>query len=182
MKLVAPTVELHRSWLESATEWGTFDQEGAAYHLAELNGLDLRDRADFGRWVELLISPERPEGFAPDSNFWLVEDGVYLGAVQLRHHLNSLQLRELFGHIGYGVRPSSRGQGLATFMLRAVVWEAAVLGLRRVLVTCREDNAASIGVIRACGGVLENIRPVDDFARGWGMTTPICQFWIETGA
>ncbi|GAB3694310.1 GNAT family N-acetyltransferase [Corynebacterium nasicanis] len=180
MKLIAPTVALHDSWLRAWEEWGTLDQDGAATHWAR--DLDLRDPADFATWVERLNSDVVPEGYVADSNFWMVEGDEYLGAIQLRHTINSPALAELYGHIGYGVRPSARGRGLAREALREVLTVAYDLGLHRVLLCCRVDNAASISVIRACGGVLEHVRPVDEFARSHGVTTPMCQFWLETAS
>lgn len=182
MQLITPTVDLHDSWLAAAEEWGTFAQDGAATHIATMFRLDLRDREDFAAWVRLLNTDEYIEGLVPDTNLWLVEDGEYLGAVQIRHTINSPQLSELFGHIGYGIRPSARGRGLAKQALRAGLAEARKHGLHRVLVCCAADNGASISVIRSCGGVLEHVRPVDDFALSHGVTTPMCQFWIETAA
>jgi predicted acetyltransferase len=43
----------------------------------------------------------------------ITEDGTYLGAITLRHELNDFLLRA-GGHIGYGIRPSAHGRGLAT--------------------------------------------------------------------
>ncbi|MDO5668845.1 MAG: GNAT family N-acetyltransferase [Corynebacterium sp.] len=180
MHLIAPTADLHSSWLAAAKEWGGEHQDGAAIHLARRYGLDLNDPADFARWVDALNSEFVPEGSVPATNYWMLEDGEYVGAIQLRHTLNRYALAELFGHIGYGVRPTARGRGLATRALREVLAEARALGLHRVLMCCREDNAASISVIRKCGGVLENIRHVDEFSLSHGVSVPTCRFWIET--
>ena len=45
--------------------------------------------------------------------WWIVEDGRVLGAIALRHELNE-RLMQL-GHIGYGIQPSARRRGLATW-------------------------------------------------------------------
>ena len=47
------------------------------------------------------------------------------------------------------------------------------LGLRRVLVTCDEDNVGSMRVIEKNGGVLENI------VSGPGPGKPKRRYWIE---
>src|SRR5690242_13591636 len=49
------------------------------------------------------------------SYWWITEDGTYLGAITLRRELNDVLLRA-GGHIGYGIRPSARGRGLATWV------------------------------------------------------------------
>jgi predicted acetyltransferase len=75
----------------------------------------------------------------------------------VRHELNEFLLRA-GGHIGYGIRPSARGRGLATWALRSVLPQASALGLEKVLVTCGDGNLASARVIEKAGGVLEDVR------------------------
>ena len=63
------------------------------------------------------------------------------------------------GHIGYGIRPSARRRGLASWALGEMLVEArAALQVDRVLVPCMEDNIASARTIERCGGVLEGVR------------------------
>jgi predicted acetyltransferase len=81
----------------------------------------------------------------------------YLGAITLRHGLNDFLLRA-GGHIGYGLRPSARGYGLAGWALCSILPRAQQLGLSRVLVTCDDVNAASARTIEKAGGVLEDVR------------------------
>jgi predicted acetyltransferase len=90
---------------------------------------------------------------------WWVDDEEYLGRLTIRHRLTS-QLRNVGGHIGYGVRPSARRRGHATAMLAAALPVARGLGIDRVLVTCDHDNIASRKVIEANGGVLQEPRGV----------------------
>lgn len=85
---------------------------------------------------------ELEERRVPTSTRFRVEHETVLGIVNVRHRLND-KLRRLGGHGGYSVRPSARGRGHAT----------AMLGERKALVTCEEDNHASTAVIRKCGGV-----------------------------
>ena len=65
------------------------------------------------------------------------------------------------GHIGYGIRPSARGRGLATWALRSVLVRAPALGLRTLLVTSGDSNLASARVIEKAGGVLEDVRDTE---------------------
>jgi predicted acetyltransferase len=94
-----------------------------------------------------------------------------LGAIALRHELND-RLLEL-GHIGYGIRPSARRRGLATWALGRMLGEARVLGLDRVLLVCEAGNVASAKTIERHRGVLETIR---DTEHG-----PMRRYWIKTG-
>ena len=92
-----------------------------------------------------------------------------LGGIVLRPSTIDDALRT--GHIGYGVRPSARGHGLATWALNQVLRHARDAGRERVLLVCRDDNAASITTIERSGGVLD--RTVDD---GHG---PARHYWIH---
>ncbi len=82
-------------------------------------------------------------------------DGRIVGMLNLRYELNE-SLLQTGGHIGYSVRPSERRKGYATQMLRQALQICQSMGIDPVLVTCAEDNAASAGVIKKCGGMLEN--------------------------
>ena len=96
-----------------------------------------------------------PEGFVSHSTYWLVLEGTtVVGVSNLRHELTPF-LRHEGGHIGYGVRPSARGKGFGTEVLRQTLTRAAELGLERVLVACGADNERSIRAIVSNGGVLE---------------------------
>jgi len=99
-------------------------------------------------------------------------DGRVVGVIDLRHHIDHPVLSVWGGHIGYSVRPSERGKGYATQMLRQCVKKARERGIERVLVTCHPWNAPSERTIQACGGAFENDVTVDGKA--------IRRYWIET--
>ncbi|AKT50118.1 GNAT family N-acetyltransferase [Arsenicicoccus sp. oral taxon 190] len=176
-QLVAPTTRLHRSWLASLAEWGV-DEHGERVHQ---HGASLRpeddavDAAGFAAWVQRLRreadpAAERPRGHVPATNLWVTEGSDYLGAISLRHAL-SPALVEVGGHVGYGIRPSARGRGLATWALGQVLPRARGLGLERVLLTCDDTNPASAAVIERNGGVLEDVREHAPGAR-------VRRYWI----
>jgi predicted acetyltransferase len=170
-ELVVPTVELRESWLDSLKEWGGAHQDGAG--LGE--GDEVESPEGFARWVERLrrqavhsipVDPGRVHA----SYWWIVEDETYLGAISLRHELNDFLL-DAGGHIGYGVRPSARRRGLATWALGETLDRARELGLTRVLVTCEDSNVASARTIEGNGGVLEDVRTTT-----LGLTR---RYWID---
>ncbi|UZN03755.1 GNAT family N-acetyltransferase [Cellulomonas sp. S1-8] len=102
-----------------------------------------------------------PPGRVPAT--FLVADvgGVLVGRVSVRHELNEA-LARVGGHIGYAVRPAYRRRGYATEMLRRSLAVARSVGVERALVTCDDDNVASARTIERCGGVLQDLVPVDD--------------------
>lgn len=93
-----------------------------------------------------------------------------MGIIDLRHHIDHPILGTWGGHTGYSVRPSERGKGYATQMLRLNMEKAKEMGLQKLLVTCNEKNPASEKVILKCGGVYESTLPVKE--------SRIKRYWI----
>ena len=65
-------------------------------------------------------------------------------------------LRREGGNIGYSIRPSARGKGFGSEILRLSLGRARELGLADVLLTCGKPNVVSAKVIKRNGGVLES--------------------------
>jgi predicted acetyltransferase len=133
----------------------------------------------FHRYLEVLA--EREQGInlpSPDvvpSTFLCAFVGSRIvGRTSIRHALTE-QLLRVGGHIGYVVVPEFRRRGYATTILRLSVQIAREqYGIRRLLVTCDDDNIGSIKTIERNGGVLENI------LRGPDLDKPKRRYWIET--
>ena len=72
--------------------------------------------------------------------------------------------------LGYSVRPSERRKGYAKEMLRQNLENARRMGIKRVLITCVEENVASEKTIVANGGVFDHWwnRPMVGFLNGSG--------------
>jgi predicted acetyltransferase len=161
-ELIAPTARLRDSWLESREEWGRgMHQDGAGLHASD----DVDTVDGFAAWVSRLHRAAEPsvpvgEGRVPATYWWIADRDTYLGAITLRHALNDFLLRAA-GNIGYGVRPSARRRGLASWALAAVMPRARALGLDRLLVTCDHSNLGSARTIEKCGGVLEDVRDTE---------------------
>ncbi|WP_392424090.1 GNAT family N-acetyltransferase [Barrientosiimonas humi] len=161
IRLVEPSKRLHASWWEGIAE---FDADATlhGYSAFGFERADLASEPAFGDWLDQqrrnLTDP--PEGFVPATLFWIVDDVApdrVLGSLHLRHELNAYLLEE-GGHIGYGVRPSARGRGVATSALREAIAYAGSIGIDRLLVTCDDGNEPSQRTIEAGGGVLEDVR------------------------
>jgi len=132
----------HNEWGEQEVSPGAMRLHGRSYE----------------KWLDdtLTARSHAPEGEVESTAYYFVDrGGRVLGAIALRHELNDYLLHYA-GHIGYGLRPSCRGKGLAPYMLALCLEKARERGLTRVLVTCDDRNLASAGTIEACGGELEN--------------------------
>jgi predicted acetyltransferase len=161
-ELIEPTTLLHSQWLASHDDWGPGTHEDGAGLLAED---DVRSPDGFAAWVGRLrresdTTVPSAAGRVHCTYWWIVEGDTVLGAIALRHELNDFLLRA-GGHIGYGIRPSARGRGLATWALGQVLAAAGTHGLDRVLITCADDNVASARVVEHHGGVLEDVRDTE---------------------
>jgi predicted acetyltransferase len=167
-ELLPPTTDLHAAFLECRDDWGPGLHEDGF-------GLTADDDVDspegFATWVHQRLRLTHPAGQpCPDEQHasprWIVEDGLVLGGIALRHRFDND-----LGHIGYGVRPSARRRGLAGWALREMLREARVtLGLDRVLIPCLADNVASARTIERSGGILEGIREFEHFS--------VRRYWI----
>ena len=130
-------------------------QDVSARHLAliEADAAAFLARYEWspGQTIELADGSVRPR--LPGQMFW-ISDGSFCGFMSFRHQTGTEALPDhVFGHVGYGVVPWKRGQGIATQALRALLPVAREAGLRWVELTADPANLASQRVILSAGGV-----------------------------
>jgi predicted acetyltransferase len=114
-----------------------------------------------------------PPDVAPSSFLFAFDHGRIVGRASIRHTLTP-PLGKVAGHIGYAVLPEFRNRGYATQILQASIRFAYdELSLDRVLVTCDDDNAASIRVIEKNGGIFE------DTYQDATLRRPKRRYWID---
>ena len=113
-----------------------------------------------------------PKGLVPSSTYLgvRVKDNYIVGMIDIRHYLNEY-LTQVGGHIGYGVRKTERNKGYAKQMLKLALEKCKELKIKKVLITCDEDNMASEKVILSANAKLEDIRNVDGENKK--------RFWID---
>lgn len=149
--LASPDVSYRQTYLDALRE----------FH-AELRNLEqdmialTHNFEGYVRYLQRQSTDDRRDGLVPETFFWLIDDGVYIGRLSLRHYLND-RLLQFGGHIGYEIRPTKRRMGYGKTILRLGLEQARQYGITRALVTCDDDNIGSAKIIEANGGVLENI-------------------------
>ncbi len=175
MELVLPTTTYKDSYIEAVREFQadkTYPLMERSYHETRIAELD----ADFENYVEKERSKARgenlPDGWVPATTYWLVDKGEYIGKVNIRHRLTE-NLEKIGGHIGYDIRPSKRGRGYGSEILRLAFPKARELGITRALLTCDATNTASRKIIEKNGGILENRVPNPETG------VDKLRFWIE---
>ena len=104
-----------------------------------------------------------PSDMVPNTTLWLIENDEIVGVSNVRHHLTE-RLEMIGGHIGFGVRPSAQGRGVAKELLSRSVDYARSLGITDVVLVCLKENTASSAVIRANGGSLESEYSVPEYS------------------
>ncbi|MCQ1955793.1 GNAT family N-acetyltransferase [Arthrobacter sp. zg-Y826] len=158
LQLIAPDAAWRDAWREAHAEWGPGQHEdGFGLLLAD----DVGTRDGFDAWVCRLAADPRC------TYQWIVEDGRVLGGIALRHEDHPGV--PLAGHLGYGIRPSVRRRGMAVWAVKAMLSEAYMLQIPRILAVYEAGNLGSIRTLEAAGGVLEQS---DDAGR-------VCRYWLS---
>lgn len=158
--LVKGDISLQKPICEMLEEWSDYN----ATHQTNRSpwAIFKKDWKDFQSYLDNLEIPKETPTRVPDSIFFCFDESrnKMVGAINIRHKLNQ-QLLLNGGHIGYGVRPSERGKGIATQMLALALCECKKLNIPKVLLVCDKTNIASSKCIQNNGGVLENEIIVD---------------------
>ncbi|MCM3745193.1 GNAT family N-acetyltransferase [Sporosarcina luteola] len=165
MRLEKPSLKWKAEHIAYMNEWDDARMTPSSFHL----------QADIPYEVYLEEMAAKEAGLDNrmlNTNYFLIDDsGRLVGMVNIRHGLNDA-LRQIGGHIGYGIRPSERRKGYATYLLSEALKKTDQLGIHSVLVTCNEDNVGSAAVIIKNGGIED-----ESFTEAHGNV--VRRFWIE---
>ena len=150
VKFILPTAEHESDILDYIKEHDNFREPCLGF--ASFN--------NYGAWLEQQIRRRENLNLEPNefpSTLYLAfnEFNQLIGLTNFKTALPEELLRHI-GHIGYAIRPTQRGKGYATELLRESFPLAKSMGLNKVLITCNESNAASAKVIEKNNGVFEN--------------------------
>jgi len=146
IKLVKPSLEYKESFFAAVKEWKTFSSPYATASLK--NYIEVKDEDNLNNLLKQLEDNEKglcvTEGHVPSSTLWFIVDGEMAGTVNCRHNLNSPVLAGWGGHIGYQLRPSYMGKGLAVpMLLKTLDFIGNDLGIEKAMVCCNADNIPS---------------------------------------
>ncbi len=152
MFLVRPAKEDEHELIDMMIEWEQRDER-------IVPGILKNYKPDYNDFLNLLDRCHNGIGLTekqvPSTLFILKElNGNVLGALSLRHYLSD-DLRNYGGHMGYGIRPSKRNNGLGKKLLALGLLNAMEFGLQKVFIHCDKDNIASSKVIEGNNGILE---------------------------
>ena len=97
-----------------------------------------------------------PEGYVPESIFYLWRDETIVGQFHVRHYLCP-SLVNGSGHIGYYVAPEHRGKGYATEGLRLTLEEARrIVPEDEIYLRVLRSNQPSLRVMLKNGGYIHH--------------------------
>ncbi len=144
MKLIQPSEIDEIAFTEFIDEFLSAGEDLVPYSL-------IKNESSFNEYLERLDNESKgkglQKGWVAASTFFLIDKKEkIIGAVNIRHELTE-DLKTEGGHIGYGVRPSSRNQGYGVFALKLALEKAKNLGIKEVLITCDKENTYSAKVI-----------------------------------
>lgn len=85
--------------------------------------------------------------------YLVFDEDKLVGLLNIRFDLSD-NLKELYGDIGYGVRPSERRKGYATKMLKYALQVCKEKKMKEAILGCYENNYGSNKAIIKNGGIL----------------------------
>ncbi len=173
LSLISPSLDYESAFADFYLDFVKNDPENADYYKLGFTEFEL--------YIQRLQEEEKGQnlqvGYVPCSHFWLVnQDKAILGALRIRHNIDTEFLAQEAGHIGYDVAPSWRRQGAGSKMLSLALPKASELGIEDALITADADNLGSRGVIEANGGMLEEI------VYGEVFECELARYWVTTSS
>lgn len=175
MKLREATKQDKEKIIEMYNEYMTSELIPGIDRFEGIRDFEKFEKLDFEDWLEELEKKKSeknlPETYSPQTLYLAINDNdEIVGAIGIRWK-QVPALMAFGGLIGYSIRPSQRGKGYASEMLKIALNKFKNTNIENVLITCKDFNIASKKVIEKNGGIFENIyRNIDDgyaYLRYW---------------
>lgn len=172
LKLIKPNEKYYKQYKDMMDEW---NMEGSRITPWPLH-LKYHTEEYFKEMLTRIEEVENGENlgeYASSTTYWLYDDerNILIGASNLRHYLTEKGLK-LWGHIGYGIRPSERRKGYATKILEMTIMKAKKRNIDKVLLGAYTGNIGSWKAMEKCGGIFENIVIEEETG------LPVKRYWI----
>ena len=122
-------------------------------HISASLGLSSMNYSD---WIDKLNNMsliDKENGWGRSNLYMVCFNDQLIGLLNIRYEMNE-ELQNIYGNIGYGVRPSARNMGFATEILRHALKECKNHGMKKAVLGCVKSNIASSTVMLRCGGQL----------------------------
>ena len=173
LQLIKPSKKYYKQYKEMMDEW---NMEGSRIAPWPLN-LKYHTEEYFEEMLNRIQEVENGKNlgeYASSTTYWLYDEekDKLLGESNLRHYLTE-EGYKLWGHIGYGIRPSERKKGYATEILKLTLKEAKKYNIKRVLLGAYTGNIGSWKVMEKCGGKFKNIVIEEETG------LPVKKYWIS---
>ena len=96
------------------------------------------------------------DGYSSSTTYWLydTDNDMIIGAGNLRDELVG-ESGKIWGHIGFGIRPSERRKGYATLLLKLILEKSEKKMLNVVIASAYEGNVGSWKTMEKCGFILK---------------------------
>lgn len=146
-------LEMYDEYMQSELIFGIDRFEG-------IRDFEKLEKLNFEDWIEDLeknkYEENLPESYSPHTLYLAINDNdEIVGAIGIRWKQVPI-LMAFGGLIGYSIRPSQRGKGYASEMLKLALNKFKNTSIDNVLITCKDFNLASKKVIEKNGGIYEN--------------------------
>lgn len=118
------------------------------------------EKLSFDDWMDDLeknkYEENLPESYSPHTLYLAINDNnKIVGAIGIRWKQVPV-LMTYGGLIGYSIRPSQRGKGYASEMLKLALEKFKNTDIENILITCKDFNIPSKKVIEKNNGIYEN--------------------------
>ncbi|MCR5265808.1 MAG: GNAT family N-acetyltransferase [Cyanobacteria bacterium RUI128] len=144
MELVKPSEKYLESYYQACREtWGKVHDN---YILHNPDEYDIWKERIFTDYENQEKGIDLPENFLPSITYWLVDNGEYMGTVNIRPKINDA-LVEYGGSCGVALRSSVRGKNLGLLIVKLALDKMRELKVSPIVLTCEENNEKSWRII-----------------------------------
>ena len=112
---------------------------------------------EYKKWLieqdEHHLGQNLPEGWIPDTTYFLYDNNIPIGIGRIRHETNDYLQKVLgAGEIGYGISRNYRGKGYGSILFKELLEKCKEFGYKKVTLFPHKNNQATIRIMLKNGG------------------------------